>query len=1619
MTVATNTLLDAGALVPFKTKIKDPQHVDEISARVYHHPALGDRPVVRLSADNLAQGDDLEMEFLGFETPQVNGPLAYRRRQALGFPGWALIHDPDHARYALELVKEFKKAARKSKSKPGHGYDAYVDIAKRLGKSVAHFLPSFWEQVGREFIQIGNSTYASRAFGKAREAEKVHALKVDEKLRQDAFLEFALAGCLSNKALTEYGKELQASLSGEEAWKSFRELCVRRTLGGMPPWTSMASDLKPLIAGANLDVDQEMKSVLAEILESPAMSRAGMGFWKASSKYVQELASENDRAAGQLLNLMPETNRWNRENAWAWLEFLEQTGILPNAWNEGVSEEAGPEGGAAAWFSRWSVLSDEPPQRLFDVLAAIAPRLKKEKKPINLTVEGWGSHSINVDLLDLALELKVPVAEPPENTEMNLVDWAKPEGEAQNRPRDPVFVHKHDRYAKMLEQAVPNAAGNADFEAAAKGKTALAAARKNWLMGLIDQIAEGGLPSAEIALNHLQTKTSRETYREFPEAYEKLKTIDLAPVLGRTLAGGVIDEYGWPIVEEVADRLGNKGKHEVTVYGQFPYVILTDGLKVVVVDHERIVLEHEVKLAKKAKLDDLLFYDGQLCVFCETDRYKNYFYWSGNPKKTTELWYYSHGKIGGAVVDLKDGGTFNGRKTIHAGDTEGISKPNHFLFDGEHFWKLSWREEGHGFREFDPDTAKEGRWSMPSFLEDYLKTGDELIENFCELLSLGDAVSQSPLGSQDGKVGWRVRKTQAGKIECEGIDGRRWSGGLQEGTAVALADQPGSSERLPITGNYGWSWGYVNCQLWDPTGSYSVAEWGDELGAYNRGQAASFPPLFWHAFKLRDKKVSKTLRSTNQAQAKKLFDAVQKDLEQADETEDPISHLPGTEAALKKWLSGLKDQRLLKGLLGVIHKAGEQAGRLSELIETCDPEGAESFSFDPALESLVEPAMKVFDIHTGWGDTKPLFPHLAEVRAFIAGEKKSPIVSEPPFDWWQLLDHLETRVWSAYWTAASGNDAAWLKFLEHWAELGLLDLPGKFRRLEGEFDGPPPVKSKSKKNENDWIGHLHQGNVYFLSQRWDEDWSILEYAPQGKFHLLPKYTIDSEEKLETAWTGETLKAFIKEARANEKPFLDPPILASIANRLGVTAAEVGLIWLGFPNFDSWEKNFLFKPLREMLNLKVAEAEAARQSLKALPDEARQKLLETLLGGPPADLWAEGGGKAIERLCAAWEKLVPKRLVLPPKVLEQLTDAFPYHVDKGQALAALAAPKSHAMFSAEADWCYGKPEGRYWTELTSDKQGETFDNSILTAAAISVPFLSYHLPVGEPARQDVPAMHQAALKCLKSQKLLLPLTQRHTYDEKDQNAGKTLLEKTLGKKSQKQGDGWTADEGLVMGYAEGYQTHLAFRPAKLKTDKEFERLGHMYNLLFDVEESEDSPSLESVKRIRSDGYQAICDRIKKTPVPEGGYETNPELSVPDLVAEAEKKQKLSREAAVLYLQLLTLPDCTTANVKVWNDWTTAKFNKAAKELEKKKLVLSAKRARAGRNYFLPGGWEALKIPHLPIETWKLPLYEITRTSDGKLSMPLDRILPLRPVHELFQAAWQRILASDEPAYEEVS
>ena len=114
--------------------------------------------------------------------------------------------------------------------------------------------------------------------------------------------------------------------------------------------------------------------------------------------------------------------------------------------------------------------------------------------------------------------------------------------------------------------------------------------------------------------------------------------------------------------------------------------------------------------------------------------------------------------------------------------------------------------------------------------------------------------------------------------------------------------------------------------------------------------------------------------------------------------------------------------------------------------------------------------------------------------------------------------------------------------------------------------------------------------------------------------------------------------------------------------------------------------------------------------------------------------------------------------------------------------------------------------------------------------------------------------------------------------------------------------------------------------------------------------------------------------------------------------------LDRDAATLYLQLLALVDCGDAPTRELNGWTQTKHKKAAAALVAAGLVQEQKHPRANRKFVLDSPWEQLFPPHPAVERGKLALYD-ARMENGALAAPLGRVLPLRPLHEVFAAAWQ--------------
>jgi len=148
-------------------------------------------------------------------------------------------------------------------------------------------------------------------------------------------------------------------------------------------------------------------------------------------------------------------------------------------------------------------------------------------------------------------------------------------------------------------------------------------------------------------------------------------------------------------------------------------------------------------------------------------------------------------------------------------------------------------------------------------------------------------------------------------------------------------------------------------------------------------------------------------------------------------------------------------------------------------------------------------------------------------------------------------------------------------------------------------------------------------------------------------------------------------------------------------------------------------------------------------------------------------------------------------------------------------------------------------------------------------------------------------------------------------------------------------------------------------------------------------------------LRSAAFAAFADRVRATPVPVGGFEANPLVSVPKLVAAVAKTKQLPLGAAALYLQILALPEPTERDVRAWNGWTAAEYDAAAARLVKAKLVVSGTRERFGRSIFLKGPYTKGDRWNLPIEEAKLALHDV-----------LSRHVAAEPAHLLFARAWKQ-------------
>ena len=161
------------------------------------------------------------------------------------------------------------------------------------------------------------------------------------------------------------------------------------------------------------------------------------------------------------------------------------------------------------------------------------------------------------------------------------------------------------------------------------------------------------------------------------------------------------------------------------------------------------------------------------------------------------------------------------------------------------------------------------------------------------------------------------------------------------------------------------------------------------------------------------------------------------------------------------------------------------------------------------------------------------------------------------------------------------------------------------------------------------------------------------------------------------------------------------------------------------------------------------------------------------------------------------------------------------------------------------------------------------------------------------------------------------------------------------------------------------------------------------------------------------YEAVAEDLR---VVRPGAPKDPLSSAPHVVADVQKALGLPRDAARYWLQILALADPTDANIHTWNTWTRKQRLKATEPLLEAGLLIQAKRARAGRSAFLPGGWQEATSPHKPMEVWKAPFYDLLHTP--KVTPRHHTVTPLTTLTTLYEDAWHRYTTGDTPGYTEL-
>lgn len=468
---------------------------------------------------------------------------------------------------------------------------------------------------------------------------------------------------------------------------------------------------------------------------------------------------------------------------------------------------------------------------------------------------------------------------------------------------------KTKRPARTAKPSTRRKRGEARAAARPTVAPLLGEAKRAWLTALVQRAERNGLPALDEVLGEIASKVTAETFAELPDLHARLAALDVAPVLARSLRAGLLDEFGWPALEDAAAELGGD---TLTLHGGLPAVIVANATRAIAVSPRERLGVHELVIPRKHELLSLRFIGGQFLVLLARGE-KARAYWSGAPRDVFDV----DAKPARAAAlawracVLPDGAWLEGTRRVRAGDR---AWPDAALTacDGETAWVLDAKDGRH--REIAA-TGELGPCSWAEVLEAGLQPEWLLDGHASYVLPAPEGLDTSPLGANDGMLGLRVSYPASGPArEVMRIDGRTWSGPTDVRPYELLALPGGELRPLMIeTGSRDG----MTVAIVDDKGRLAGSKIGAGDKRYWRGSVAAYPAGLWHALVARDPEGSAWLRAAGDADARALLiDAL------ASKTLDELAEAVPVEI-VERSIRDIEHPRLRAGVAGMIALAAQ------------------------------------------------------------------------------------------------------------------------------------------------------------------------------------------------------------------------------------------------------------------------------------------------------------------------------------------------------------------------------------------------------------------------------------------------------------------------------------------------------------------------------------------------------------------------------------------------------------------------------------------------------------------------------------------------------------------------